>query len=419
MEIFNFDVVVIGGGPAGIAALRKASERQDYQVALIERDDSLGGILKQCIHDGFGLVKYHQLMSGPEYAAKEIASLVNNNVKFFIQTFVFEIKASNNAYEIECVNETGAFKIITKKIIFATGCRERSAKQILISGTNPTGVMTAGKAQYYVNRMGYLPGKKFVILGSGDIGLIMARRITLEGGEVLGVYEVRPTPSGLRRNIQQCLNDFDIPLYLSTTVTRLMGDSRLEAVEVMEVDQKGQPIPSTKKIISCDALVLSVGLIPENELAESLGVKLNKITNGIEIDQNFRSVSHPNIFACGNSVHVFDLVDYCSQSGEIAGKSATVDNITYQYIDVIPQGGVRYVVPNKINLNADLSSVIFNFRSADDYQSKVLRFKQGSRILLEKALTDVKCSDCQKYTLDLAKMNLTSGEPIVVTLEDK
>ena len=418
MEKLQFDIVVIGGGPAGLAALKKASDNLALKVALIERDDHLGGILKQCIHDGFGLVKYQKLMTGPEYAQKEIDALNGkSNITYFMKTFVFSIKKDMNHYDIECVNTRGGYQIITKKIIFATGCRERSAKQILIPGTNPTGVMTAGKAQFYVNKLGYLPGKNFVILGSGDIGLIMARRISLEGGKVLGVYEVRKTPSGLTRNIEQCLNDFNIPLYLSTTVTRLIGEERLEAVEIMSLDEHGKYIKASKKIIPCDALILSVGLIPENELAESFGVKLSPITNGIMVDQDFRSISHPDIFACGNSVHVFDLVDYCSKSGEIAGEVASKENKEQTFIDVNAGNMIRYVIPNKINLNSNINNVMFNFRSIDDYTNKVLRIKQGTEVILEKALNDVKCAECQKYNLDLSKINHT--DPIIVSLEDK
>ena len=281
-----YDTVVIGGGPAGIAAAVEAN-KEGAKTLIIEREPKLGGILKQCIHDGFGLITFKEKLSGPEYAERFIDKLLDTDVEIKLFTFVTRIeKNGDGTFTIYFVNRDGASHVQTKTIVLATGCRERAAKQIFIQGTRPAAVFTAGTAQNYVNILGAMPVKKCVILGSGDIGLIMARRLTLEGAEVLGVYEVKPTPSGLTRNIHQCLKDFDIPLYLSHTVTRVFGNDRLTAVEVAEVDDKMQPVKGTERIIECDALILSVGLIPENELAESIGVNINPKTKGAVCDQN-------------------------------------------------------------------------------------------------------------------------------------
>ena len=275
----NYDVVVIGAGPAGIAAAFTANQN-GASVLLIEREAKLGGILKQCIHDGFGLTRYKEKLSGPEYAFREIEKLQRTSVEISTLTFVSNIKKDGDGFLLELITREGMQKIYASKLVLATGCRERTSRQIFINGTNPAGVFTAGAAQYYINVLGQTPTKKCVILGSGDIGLIMARRITLEGGKVLGVYEVKPTPSGLTRNISQCLDDFNIPLHLSHTVTRVFGTDRLEAVEIAQVDEKMLPLENTKFKIQCDALIISVGLIPENEIAENLGIEINPKTKG-------------------------------------------------------------------------------------------------------------------------------------------
>lgn len=270
----TYDVVVIGGGPAGLAAAISASNNGG-KTLLIEREKRLGGILKQCIHDGFGLITFGEKLSGPEYAERFIDMLKETSADVLKQTFVTKITKLDEGFEIEYVNDKGASSVTSKTIVLATGCRERTAKQIFVQGTRPAGVYTAGTAQNFVNLMGFMPTKRCVILGSGDIGLIMARRLTLEGAEVVGVYEVKSEPSGLTRNIHQCLVDFNIPLHLSHTVKKVFGEDRLEAVEISKVDEKMRPIKGTEEIIPCDALILSCGLIPENELAESLGVKLD------------------------------------------------------------------------------------------------------------------------------------------------
>ena len=316
----NFDVTVIGGGPAGLAAALEA-HREGGKVLLIEREDRLGGILKQCIHDGFGLVRYEEKLTGPEYAQRFIDEFEAAGIESMLTTFVTDIIKKVGGFTIKAVCSSGIETVNTGAIIFATGCRERTARQVFIHGTRPAGIFTAGTAQHLINIQGQLPTRKCVILGSGDIGLIMARRLTLEGAEVEGVYEIQPEPSGLARNVQQCLIDYDIPLHLSHTVTRVFGRDRVEAVEICRVDENKNPVPETARRVECDGLILSVGLIPENELSESVGVTVNKATGCPTCGEN-QMTDVPGVFACGNALRVFDLVDYVSASGEAAGRSA-------------------------------------------------------------------------------------------------
>jgi NADPH-dependent 2,4-dienoyl-CoA reductase/sulfur reductase-like enzyme/CxxC motif-containing protein len=322
MKKIKTDIAVIGGGPAGLAAALEAKKR-GAGVLILERDAELGGILQQCIHDGFGLHRFNKRMSGNQYAQVFIDEVQNSDIEVKLETMVLEIiPESNGEKTIYACNKTeGMIEIKSRAVILAMGCRERTASQVLIFGTRPAGVLTAGSIQRYINMEGFLPGKTAVILGSGDIGLIMARRMTLEGVKVKGVFEVMPTPSGLTRNIVQCLDDYGIPLALSTTVTRVAGKKRLESVTVSKVDKNLKPIPGTEQIIECDLLALAVGLIPENELTRQAGIKIDPKTKGPELDNAF-STSVPGIFACGNVAAVFDLVDYVSQSAEIAAENA-------------------------------------------------------------------------------------------------
>lgn len=313
------DIAVIGGGPAGLAAALKAKQEGFEKVVLIERDKELGGILNQCIHDGFGLIRFGKQLSGCEYAQRYVSMVKESGVEIHTDTMVLEITKDKEVYAVN--QQEGAVCWQAGAIILAMGCRERTRPQVGILGTRPSGVLTAGAVQKYINIQGFLPGKKAVILGSGDIGLIMARRMTLEHMEVEGVYEVMPNPGGLRRNLEQCLNDYHIPLHLSTTVVRVHGKKALEGVTVAKVDENRKPIPETERYIPCDLLVLSVGLIPENELSKQAGILLSPVTRGPVVDQNMMT-SVDGIFAAGNVSAVFDLVDYVSKTGEAAALGA-------------------------------------------------------------------------------------------------
>ena len=343
MTTGNYDVLVVGGGPAGLAAAISAHDN-GAKVLLLEREARLGGILKQCIHDGFGLHHFGEQLSGPEYAERFEDELYKRNIEYSTLTFVTKIdKNGDGSFSVHTVGRSGVSIFTAKALVLATGCRERTAKQVFIHGTRPAGVFTAGTAQHFTNLLGLMPAKKCVILGSGDIGLIMARRLTLEGAKVLGVYEAKPTPSGLTRNLHQCLHDYDIPLHLSHTVTRVFGVDRLEAVEISKVDENMVPIPGTQSRVECDTLILSVGLIPENELAESVGVKLDPRTKGPVCDGQCMT-SIDGVFSCGNALHVNDLVDFVSQNAEQAGKSAAAySGRERRLIEIIPGDGLLAV----------------------------------------------------------------------------
>ena len=362
------ELVIIGGGPAGMSAAVAAYESGIRDILILERDKALGGILQQCIHNGFGLHKFGEELTGPEYAWKYEQKVQELGIPVKLGTMVLDITEDK---VITATNEEdGIFQIQAKAIILAMGCRERSKGALNIPGSRPAGIYSAGTAQKYVNRMGYMPGKEVVILGSGDIGLIMARRMTLEGAKVHAVCELMPYSGGLVRNIEQCLNDFNIPLKLSHTVVKIHGRERLEGVTIAKVDERRKPIAGTEEYIPCDTLLLSVGLIPENELSKSAGVSLDRITSGAVVDQN-RQTSVEGIFACGNVLHVHDLVDYVSEESEIAGKSAA-DYILGQNqaekvnIPVKTDGKIRYTVPQVITEKKDIS--VF-FRVADIYHN--------------------------------------------------
>ena len=412
----TYDVLVIGGGPAGLSAAI-AAHRNGARTLLIEREARLGGILKQCIHDGFGLVRFQEKLSGPEYAGRFIDMFHEAGIEAMTLTFVTRIEKTEDGFAVTLVNRQGVETVGTKALVLATGCRERTAKQVSIHGTRPSGVFTAGTAQHFTNLLGELPTKKCVILGSGDIGLIMARRLTLEGAEVLGVYEAKPAPSGLTRNIHQCLHDYDIPLYLSHTVTRVLGQDRLTAVEVSQVDDRMRPIPGTEQIIACDALILSVGLIPENELAEGLGIQIDPRTKGPKCDAQLMT-SVEGVFSCGNALHVNDLVDYVSESGEIAGENAAKYSAgKRQEIPIVAGGNLLYAVPQLLNLCADNSSTTVYFRSRENLNGCKFKITVDGKEVFSKKYPFLRPPEMERLVIDFSAYGITAQSQVNMDIE--
>ena len=367
----QYDLVIVGGGPAGLAAAASAKDNGIDSILIIERDKELGGILNQCIHNGFGLHTFKQELTGPEYASRFIDEVLERGIEYKLNTMVMDITADKVVTVMN--REDGMVQIQAKAVILAMGCRERSRGALNIPGYRPAGVFSAGTAQRLVNMEGYMPGKKVVILGSGDIGLIMARRMTLEGAEVKVVAELMPYSGGLKRNIVQCLDDFGIPLKLSHTVVDIEGKNRVEAVTIAEVGPDRKPIPGTEIRYECDTLLLSCGLIPENELSKSAGVALNPITSGPIVGDNLET-NIEGIFACGNVLHVHDLVDYVSQEAATAGKNASLYIQTgvaanVKTVEIVPEGGVRYTVPKFIRPTEMEDNLTVRFRVGDVYKN--------------------------------------------------
>lgn len=414
-----YDVIVIGGGPAGLAAAVSA-KKSGAEVLLLEREGRLGGILKQCIHDGFGLMRFKKKLSGPEYAERFIEEVKALQIPVRLWTFVTKIERSKDGFRVWTVSKDGVSELQTRSLILATGCRERTAKQVSIHGTRPAGVYTAGTAQHFTNLQGVMPAKRCVILGSGDIGLIMARRLKLEGADVIGVYEVKPEPSGLTRNMIQCLDDFQIPLHLSKTVTRVFGDERLEGVEICTVDEKMQPIPGTEERIHCDILILSVGLIPENEIAESMQVRMDPKTKGPLCDSSAMT-SVPGVFSCGNAYHVNDLVDYVSESGELAGASAAEyakeQKIGIVQIPTEAEGETAYVVPQCVRQEDLRKKVTFYFRCKRTVGESELVVRSGNNVIFQKHFLAVRPPEMERILVDFSKAE-EIREPIVFELRE-
>lgn len=412
------DLVIVGGGPAGLAAAIKASEAGVSDILIIERDKALGGILNQCIHNGFGLHRFKEELSGPEYAGRFIKMLERTSVTCLTDTMVLDVTGDKR---VVCVSaENGYMEIEAGAVILAMGCRERTRGAIGIPGDRPSGVFTAGTAQRYLNLEGYMCGKRVVILGSGDIGLIMARRMSLEGANVLACVEVMPYSGGLMRNIVQCLNDFDIPLYLSHTVTDVISkNGRVAGVTVQKVDEKRRPIPGTEMHFDCDTLLLSVGLIPENELTRSAGIEIDPRTGGAIVYENMET-SASGIFACGNVVHVHDLVDYVSMESERAGLAAAeyLKNGKSDCSSITINNGtsVTYTVPQKIkNLSKPVS--VF-FRVNRIFEKSAVRVSAGEETLISYPRSHMAPGEMEKITLTPAMLEKAKGRAITISCEE-
>lgn len=392
------ELVIIGGGPAGMSSAISAYENGIRDILILERDDKLGGILRQCIHNGFGLHKFKEELTGPEYAYRYEKRVKELGISVKLNTMVLEITRDKKI--IASNSEDGIFEIEAKAIILAMGCRERAKGALNIAGTRPAGVYSAGTAQKLVNMKGYMPGKDVVILGSGDIGLIMARRMTLEGASVKAVCELMPYSSGLARNIEQCLNDFNIPLRLSHTVVALHGNERLTGVTIAKVDKDRKPIKESYEYIPCDTLLLSCGLIPENELTKGIGAEISPITNGSVVDQN-RETDVEGVFSCGNVLHVHDLVDYVSEEAEIAGKSAAdyikgINNKTVR-IPISTDGKIRYTVPQVIT---EKKSTTLYFRTSGLYRNVKINVLADGKLALSRKKQRIAPSEMETLKID-------------------
>lgn len=415
------DLIVIGGGPAGLAAALRAHECGLKKILIIERDTELGGILNQCIHNGFGLQYFKEELTGPEYADRFIRLLQNTNIEVFLETIVLKL----SGHTVHTLSPSKGYSIIeAKSIILAMGCRERTRGAIQLPGSRPAGILTAGTAQRYVNIQGYSIGKRVVILGSGDIGLIMARRMTLEGAEVLACVELMPYSSGLTRNIVQCLHDYNIPLYLSHTITDIRGDKRLSSVTVCRVDECFRPVSGTEMEFSCDTLLLSVGLIPENELARDAGIDLDARTHGAVVFDNMETTV-PGIFACGNALHVHDLADFVTIESQQAGAAAAA----YALHGGIPDGpavavkngnGVIYTVPQKIRILKETlnpKNELF-FRVNRVLNNAIVRILSGGNVLASIPKGHMAPGEMQRTAFSHELLNKAESGELILSVEE-
>lgn len=414
----NIDLIIIGAGPAGMAAALAAYEKGIKDILILERNGFLGGILGQCIHNGFGLHKFKKELTGPEYSALYEEKIKKYNIDYKLNTMVIDLSKDKKVTYIN--QEEGIVQLQAKAVILAMGCRERSRGALNICGYRPSGIYTAGTAQKFVNIKGYLPGKEVVILGSGDIGLIMARRMTLEGAKVKCVCEIMHYSGGLNRNIVQCLNDFDIPLMLEHTVIKIHGKDRLEGVTIAPVDKNRKPVLKKQKYISCDCLLLSVGLIPENELAKKADILQDNITGGAIVDQD-RQTNTEGVFECGNALHVHDLVDYVSEEAEIAGVSAAEyikgNKKKKKLTNIILGNFIKYIVPQKINIIEDKDIKLF-FRVQNTAENVKFVLREEQNIVISKKKAKVAPGEMEFIIINKSALRILSGKSLILERVD-